>query len=220
MGANAQTTVPSFTSGEVLTADQQNQSARTGVPVFADTSARDAAFGGLGEKVLAEGQLAYLENTNVVQYYDGSAWATLAPQTQKIVQIVTASTTTDVISSTTTFVDTTLTATISPTSASNNILIVVTHNECVKNAGNALNRMKMRLVRGSTSIQTITTDFLFTNSSSTLFASLGTQYLDSPATTSATTYKTQFANGNASSSVQVQANAAGTSFITLYEVAP
>jgi hypothetical protein len=38
MGANAQTTVPSFTVGQVLTADQQNQSARTGVPVFADTT--------------------------------------------------------------------------------------------------------------------------------------------------------------------------------------
>jgi hypothetical protein len=37
MGANAQTTVPTFTSGQVLTADQQNQSARTGVPVFATT---------------------------------------------------------------------------------------------------------------------------------------------------------------------------------------
>jgi hypothetical protein len=60
MGANAQTTVPTFTSGQVLTADQQNQSARTGVPVFATTVERDAAFGGSGEKTLAEGQLAYL----------------------------------------------------------------------------------------------------------------------------------------------------------------
>ena len=79
MGANAQTTVPTFTASQVLTADQMNQSARTGVPVFADTTARDAAFGGAGEKVLAEGQLAYLENLDVVQYYDGAAWATVGP---------------------------------------------------------------------------------------------------------------------------------------------
>jgi hypothetical protein len=59
MGANAQTTVPSFTIGQVLTADQQNQSARTGVPVFATTVERDAAFGGAGEKTLAEGQLLF-----------------------------------------------------------------------------------------------------------------------------------------------------------------
>ena len=81
MGANAQTTVPTFTSGQVLTADQQNQSARTGVPVFADTTARDAAFGGAGEKTLAEGQLCYLEDTNKVQYYDGAAWANLGSVT-------------------------------------------------------------------------------------------------------------------------------------------
>ena len=79
MGANAQTTVPTFTASQVLTADQMNQSARTGVPVFANTTARDAAFGGAGEKTLAEGQLCYLEDSNVVQYYDGAAWATVGP---------------------------------------------------------------------------------------------------------------------------------------------
>lgn len=81
MGANAQTTVPTFTAAQVLTADQMNQSARTGVPVFAGTVERDAAFGGSGEKTLAEGQLCYLESTNVVQYYDGAVWATVGPQT-------------------------------------------------------------------------------------------------------------------------------------------
>ena len=79
MGANAQTSVPTFTAGEVLTAANMNISARTGVPVFADSTARDAAFGGTGEKTLAEGQLCYLESTNVVQYYDGSVWATVGP---------------------------------------------------------------------------------------------------------------------------------------------
>ena len=81
MGANAQTTVPTFTAGQVLTADQQNQSARTGVPVFATTVERDAAFGGAGEKTLAEGQLCYLEDTNKVQFYDGAAWANLGSVT-------------------------------------------------------------------------------------------------------------------------------------------
>ena len=81
MGANAQTAVPSFSIGQVLTADQQNQSARTGVPVFATTVERDAAFGGAGEKTLAEGQLCYLEDTDKVQYYDGAAWANLGSVT-------------------------------------------------------------------------------------------------------------------------------------------
>ena len=73
MGANAQTAVPVFTTGQVLTAAQMTQ-VNTGIPVFADTTARDAAFGGAGEKVLAEGQFAYIEATNTTQYYDGAAW--------------------------------------------------------------------------------------------------------------------------------------------------
>ena len=80
MGANAQTSVPLFVANTVLTASQQNISAATGVPVFATTVTRDAAFGG-SNKVLAEGQLAYIEATDVVQYYTGSAWATLGPST-------------------------------------------------------------------------------------------------------------------------------------------
>ena len=77
--ANTQTTVPTFVDGQVLGGERLNQSAGTGVPVFATTVTRDAGFGGAGEKTLAEGQLCYLESTNVVQYYDGAAWATLAP---------------------------------------------------------------------------------------------------------------------------------------------
>ncbi len=78
MGVNAQTSVPTFTAGEVLTAANMNISARTGIPVFADSTARDAAFGGTGEKTLAEGQFAYLESTNTTQYYDGSTWQAVA----------------------------------------------------------------------------------------------------------------------------------------------
>jgi hypothetical protein len=73
MGANAQIAVPSFTAGQVLTAAQQTQ-INTGIPVFATTVTRDAAFDGTGEKVLAEGQFAYIEATNTTQYYDGAAW--------------------------------------------------------------------------------------------------------------------------------------------------
>ena len=73
MGANAQTAVPVFTSGQVLTAAQMTQ-INTGIPVFADATARTAAFGGSGEKTLAEGQFSFLEDTNATQYYDGAAW--------------------------------------------------------------------------------------------------------------------------------------------------
>jgi hypothetical protein len=76
---NEQTSVPLFTAGEVLTAADMNLSAGTGVPVFSNTTTRDAGFGGSGEKVLAEGQLCYLSDSNIVQYYTGAAWATVGP---------------------------------------------------------------------------------------------------------------------------------------------
>lgn len=80
MGANAQTAVPVFTAGQVLTAAQMTQ-VNTGIPVFATTVTRDAAFGGTGEKTLAQGQFCYLESTGKLQVYTGSAWANVGTQT-------------------------------------------------------------------------------------------------------------------------------------------
>ena len=77
MGANAVTSVYDFTAGQVLTAAQMDN-VNCGIPVFATTTTRDAAFGGTGEKVLAQGQMAFIEATNTTQYYNGSAWVTLA----------------------------------------------------------------------------------------------------------------------------------------------
>jgi hypothetical protein len=89
MGVNAQTSVPAFTAGQVLTAAQMTE-VNTGIPVFADTTARDAAFGGTGEKVLAEGQMAYIEASDTTEYYDGSAWKTLGPAGMAVVQAETS----------------------------------------------------------------------------------------------------------------------------------
>ena len=73
MGINAQTSVPSFSPGDTLTAANVNLLSN-GVAVFSGTATRNAAFGSAGEKTLAEGQYAYLEDTNTTQYYDGAAW--------------------------------------------------------------------------------------------------------------------------------------------------
>ena len=79
MGANATTFVPAYVAGEVLTAADLSVT-NSGIPVFANSTARDAAFGGTGEKVLAEGQYAYIEATNATQFYDGAAWQTVGSQ--------------------------------------------------------------------------------------------------------------------------------------------
>lgn len=79
MGANAQTTVPTYTAAQVLTATQLNNSARAGVPVFASTTTRNDAFGGTGEKTLAEGQMCWLEGVGLQVYNAAGAWMTISP---------------------------------------------------------------------------------------------------------------------------------------------
>jgi len=123
MGANAQTSVPAFTAGQVLTAAQMTQ-VNTGIPVFASSTERDAAFGGTGEKTLAEGQMAYLEDTNVTQYYDGSAWAAVGAGGGKILQVVRATDATNRTTTSATFVDANISVTITPTDATSNILLI------------------------------------------------------------------------------------------------
>jgi len=98
--ANEQTSVPLFVADTILTAAQQNISAGTGVPVFATTVTRDAGFGG-ANKALAEGQLCYLSASNIVQYYDGAAWATVGPAAASGLTLVSATTIGTTVSSVT-----------------------------------------------------------------------------------------------------------------------
>lgn len=194
MGANAQTSVPLFTAGQILTAANQNLSAGTGVPVFASTTTRDAAFGGTGEKVLAEGQLCYVEGTGL-QTYNGSSWVTWGTR-NGIIQVKSAFKTTPFTTTSTAFVDVTdVSISITPTSSSNSVFVLCTGIFSCTNAGAA---GRMNLVRGSTAIGQSTggtgnqTAGPFTESASSgdLFA---LSVVDSPATTSATTYKLQVA---------------------------
>jgi hypothetical protein len=67
-----------FTSGSVLTADQVNTFLMDqSIMRFTSTTTRDAAFGGAGEPVLAEGMFAYTTDTNTLWLYNGSLWVNL-----------------------------------------------------------------------------------------------------------------------------------------------
>ena len=147
------------------------------------------------------------------------AWAT--PSSGKVVQIVYGSTATGAGSATTTFADTNLSATITPTSSSNKILVMFNQNGCHKY--NANTRLQIRLVRGSTTILN-SESFAGNNDGSggNAFGSSSAVYLDSPATTSATTYKTQFANQAGAGTVYVndQTSPGSTSTMVLMEVTP
>jgi len=64
-----------WSAGDVLNAADVNSIlADQVVMVFANSTARDAAFGGAGEPTLAEGMFCYLTGSNELQYYNGSAW--------------------------------------------------------------------------------------------------------------------------------------------------
>jgi hypothetical protein len=134
----------------------------------------------------------------------------------RILQVVYAEYSTQVNSSTTTFADTGLTASITPSSTSSKILIIANQNGVTKTLTDIGNGTNLRLNRGATAIQSFGINVGTTGSAINLegLTSMGL-YLDSPATTSATTYKTQFANRTAASLVAVQTNSATSSMILM-----
>ena len=206
MGANAQTAVPAFTAGQVLTAAQMTE-VNTGIPVFATTTTRDAAFSGTGEKVLAEGQFAYIEATNTTQFYDGAAWLALGG---KIAQVIsTTKTDTYSMSSQTYTTVTGLTATITPTSSSSTIYIVGSLSG-VGDSGTS--RGMARLVRDSTGIAqgdaagsrvSGTVQLPIISAATADIFSQTLTFLDSPASTSALVYGIQIRINDAPSTIYV-----------------
>lgn len=136
----------------------------------------------------------------------------------RILQVVQGSTSTAVASSSATLADTGLTATITPLYNTSKILVFVTHPQCAKTLGNGFNCIKMALLRGATNIQAITDIAGYTGTGADMYFSISSLYLDSPATISATTYKTQFASKFATAQVEVQAQSTSQSTIILCEV--
>jgi len=65
-------------AGDVVTAANLQQYVQDQVvAVYADSSARDAAYGGSGEPTLSEGLLCFLKDSDTLQYYSGSQWVNL-----------------------------------------------------------------------------------------------------------------------------------------------
>lgn len=120
------------------------------------------------------------------------AWTTPASG-GKLLQVVSATYSTETDVSTTTYTDSGLTATITPTLLTSKIYVQITA-PFLKNAGNANNGVKYRIMRGASAIATWEEATLQTGTAINNSAAFGLLYLDSPATTSATTYKLQFAN--------------------------
>ena len=161
--------------------------------------------------------------TNLPASFVSGAILTAAQQNDlrgafRVLQVVYGSTSTGVTESTGAFIDTGLTATITPQSTSNKILVIVNQNGCLKAVGNANNALNLKLLRGATNIANFLTSGGYTaTSSDNIFGSSSVTVLDSPSTTAATTYKTQMQNQQAGPNVQTQFNSA-LSTITLLEI--
>ena len=129
----------------------------------------------------------------------------------RVLQVVYGSTTTQVQNSSTSYIDTGASVTITPSATSSKILILA--NTAIYMSDADAN-VYVQLLRASTSlaisIQNDSTSANMHQTSSILF-------YDSPATTSATTYKTQFKNNTAAKTSYV-CNASSLSSIVALEI--
>ena len=143
------------------------------------------------------------------------SWATPAGG-GKVLQVVSATHTSRVNTSSTSFVDTGLTVSITPTLATSKVLVLVSQSGLAKQGGSVASSIRINLLRGATQLATLES-MGYTATISDLYLSTASFcFLDSPSTTSATAYKTQFCNGTAAAiSVQIDSS---VSMITLLEI--
>jgi hypothetical protein len=150
----------------------------------------------------------------------------------KVLQVVQGTTETEVTVTGITFTDTTLTASITPISTSSKILILTSQSYYVRRASSAYALCGARLLRGTTTIWNPNPEdssgsyghgihLLGTSTTTSAYGTIDFNYLDSPSTTSATTYKTQIRGYTSTGIVSVQENTSfnpGASSIILMEI--
>jgi hypothetical protein len=134
----------------------------------------------------------------------------------RVLQVVNASTVTPVTNNTNGYIDTGLTATITPQSATSKILVLLSQNGNYKAVGDAGSALTLKLMRGATDISFPAIEMGFNGiNGETILGSISTCVLDNPATTSAVTYKTMFANRVNAASVRVQLLAAMSTMVLM-----
>lgn len=179
-----------------------------------------------GGTVAIKGPSSTTGNAAIELTVPGTGSSTLATTATagKILQVVYAETTTKVSTTSGSYVDSGVTATITPSSNSSKILVVASmqwflYREATETNGS------FKLLRGSTAISTHDNAVHIeagTTSQSRIISEGGytIQRLDSPSTTSATTYKVQFKTNVTANAGQMDVNRqSAPSCITLMEVA-
>lgn len=193
-----------FTAGEVLqAADVNDYLMDQSVMVFAGTAARGSAI-----PSPTEGMVTYRSDDDVVEVYDGSVFKAVGPD--KILQVVSTSKTDTFTSTSTSFVTVTgLSASITPSTATSKVLVIAQIAWGLSSANASVGQFKV--TRGGTDIYvgdsaSNRTQAVFGGFNGSalreLLLSGSIVHLDSPATTSATTYQ-----------VEAKLGAAGTLYV-------
>jgi hypothetical protein len=140
----------------------------------------------------------------------------------KVLQVVSATTTTQTTITSGTLTDTGITASITPSANTSKILVIVSYSLRIERSANRID-VGAALKRDATSVMNwVGGDFVYLNiggaSSITKTLVSGFSYYDSPATTSSTTYKVQGLADSCTSYWQYSGNATSPSTITLIEI--
>jgi hypothetical protein len=226
----------------VVGAVQLSDSTSTTSSVLASTptatkAAYDLADGAIAKSlVTTAGDIIYRDGSAPVRLGIGTAGQVLrvnsgatAPEWAaasgggKVLQVVNAITTTATTIATTSMTDTTITATITPTLATSKILILINGHvfHSISSAGTIIGG---QLMRGASVIQGYGSSAIdgFTATGATAtnrYARISIIYMDSPATTSATTYKLQGRiNDTANSGTSTWQSSSFGSSIVLMEI--
>ena len=183
-----------FDTGDVLSAADTNGYLMQGVLVFANSAARASAI-----TSPQEGQFSFLKDTNSTEYYTGSAWAAVGGGGGggKVLQVVMGEYSTATTIASTTYTNTGLSASITPSSSSSKILILVSQPLFVYCTSGSDSGAGLIITRDGTAITSSSKNMIEMDTGAAGSRSTGQipnrNYLDSPATTSSITYRTQSA---------------------------
>ena len=155
---------------------------------------------------------------------DGSAGITFPNSTVQasagsVIQVVQSTLTSTVSSATSTYANTGLAATITPKFATSKIMIMVNLACCGKYSTST--ELALRITKNGSVLFVWDDDFGYNNTTAQITAQAALNYLDSPATTFATTYALQFASYANTTGVVINNSNGGNamSTFTLMEIA-
>lgn len=140
-----------------------------------------------------------------------------------VVQVVTAETTTETVNNTTSYVDTTLSASITPTSASSKILVTVSAATFTESNVVQAFELDCKILRDNSLAKEFRRCIIIRAAPNNLFVGNGSQstlvHLDSPATSSQITYKLQIRSSLSTAGARINKDNQATSTIMLQEIA-